>query len=148
MSYRRRIRKEAIRYSEKHEKVLECLLIYSCDDNMNFVKFLNNTPIKIDILFTNEYPFCPPKVVVNGYNYMNLLKISSPWKREMLLGKKCLCCSTLLCRNNWYPAANVVTILTEVISNLKLKLRFNEIEHVKKIKYKYLISDIPLEEYL
>jgi hypothetical protein len=148
MSYRRRIRNETVRYQDKYEKELECLLIDSSDDNMKFVKFINNIPIKINILFTKDYPFKSPSVTINGYNYTDLLSIHTPWKIDMLPGGNCLCCSTLLCRNNWYPTANVVIIVKEVISNLILKIRFNEICHIKKIKYKYLIDDIPLEEYL
>ncbi len=53
-----------------------------------------------------------------------------------------------MCISNWTPFKNISDILTEVSNNLDLKLKFNEIRHVKKIKTKYLIDDIPIEDYL
>ena len=148
MSYARRIINERIKYKNEYEDKLGCWLTDYEDNKMTFLKFFNDYIALIEINFPKEYPFRSPKVNINGNDYIKLLKISEPWKLDMLVDKKCLCCSTLLCGNNWYPCANVVTLLEEIISNLELKIRFNEIAHVKKIKRKYLIDDIPLEQYL
>ena len=53
-----------------------------------------------------------------------------------------------MCISNWSPTKDINDILTEVCNNLHIKLKFNEIRHVKKIKYKYLNPDIPIEEFL
>jgi ubiquitin-protein ligase len=148
MSYARRVINERIRYKNEYEDKLGCWLTDYDDNNMTFVKFFNDYIVLIEINFPKEYPFRPPAVKINNIDYMDLLIISESWKFDILVNKKCLCCSTLLCRNNWHACANIVTLLTEIIDNLELKLRFNEIAHVKKIKEKYLINDIPLEQYL
>ena len=53
-----------------------------------------------------------------------------------------------MCISNWSPFKTVSDVLTEVCNNLDLKLKFNEIRHVKKIKNKYLNNDIPIEDFL
>jgi hypothetical protein len=32
-------------------------------------------------------------------------------------GKKCLCCSTILCRNNWNPGSRLSCLLEEINTN-------------------------------
>ena len=147
MSYSRRVNNERTKYKTEYEDKLGCWLIDHSNNSMSFLKFINDYIVLIDISFPKTYPFRPPTVKINNIDYMDLLKISESWKFDILVNKKCLCCSTLLCRNNWHACANIVTLLIEIIDNLELKLRFNELRHVKKIKLKYLIDDIPLEQY-
>ena len=90
----------------------------------------------------NEYPFRPPKVIINGENYISLLKFTSCEKLNVLrslTNKSCLCCNTITCNDNWSPAMTFIDILSEIKYNLKLidkillQISFN--------KFKLLLHD-------
>ena len=145
----RRLTKELEKYeSEMLAQKLECYLVNHSNNTLCFIKF---TPqdflININLKYTQEYPWKPPQITVNGHAYMRLLQIGETWKLKYI-NSKCLCCSSLMCIGNWSPTKDISNILTEVSNNLYLKLKFNELRHVKKIKYKYLNPDIPIEEFL
>ena len=150
MSRNKRINNEINKYliSGKEDE-LSCWLVQHETTNMIF--YMNVTAdyyVKISIDYPKQYPFRTPKVVINGYKYMTLLKINDRWKLNYIGNKRCLCCSSFICGNNWCATLTTVDLLKEIKDNLKLKLRFNEIAHVKKIKAKYLNHDIPIEEFL
>lgn len=145
----RRISNELFKYeNDGTAENLECYLVNHDESRMIFVKFLPQYfMINIILNFSDMYPFKPPSITINGHNYMRLLQITEQWKLKYI-NTRCLCCSSLLCIDNWSPHKNISDILTEVSNNLNLKLKFNEIRHVKKIKYKYLNQDIPIEDFL
>ena len=145
----RRITNELTKYeNEGISEKLNCYLANHDESNMLFIKFYpNQLLVNIVLEYSNDYPWKPPKITVNGHNYIRLLKIVEQWKLKYI-NSKCLCCSSLMCISNWTPVKNVGHVLTEVCANLDLKLKFNEIRHVKKIKYKYLNEDIPIEDFL
>lgn len=145
----RRISKELFKFeNEGVSQKLNCYLVNHDESNMKFIRFLpQEFLINIVLKYPNDYPWKPPKISVNGYNYIKLLQIRKQWKLKYI-NTRCLCCSSLMCISNWTPFKNISDILTEVSNNLDLKLKFNEIRHVKKIKTKYLIDDIPIEDYL
>tara|TARA_B100000927_G_scaffold37878_1_gene27115 strand:- start:275 stop:733 length:459 start_codon:yes stop_codon:yes gene_type:complete len=145
----RRITNELFKF--EHEKVsqkLKCYLVNHDESDMQFVRFLpQEILINIVLKYPSDYPWKPPQIKVNGHNYIRLLQITQPWKHKYI-NTRCLCCSSIMCISNWSPFKTVSDILTEVCNNLDLKLKFNEIRHVKKIKNKYLNNDIPIEDYL
>ena len=145
----RRITNELYKFEhERTSEKLNCYLVNHDESNMIFIKFFpNQLLVNIVLKYSSDYPWKPPKITVNGHNYIRLLQIIEQWKLKYI-NTKCLCCSSLLCVTNWTPFKTISNILTEVCNNLELKLKFNEIRHVKKIKYKYLNQDIPIEEYL
>ena len=145
----RRISNELFKYeNDGTAENLECYLVNHDESRMIFVKFLpQHFMINVILNFSDMYPFKPPSITINGHNYMRLLQIAEQWKLKYI-NTRCLCCSSLLCIDNWSPNKNISDILTEVCNNLNLKLKFNEIRHVKKIKYKYLNQDIPIEDFL
>ena len=145
----RRITKELEKYEDEVlSKKLECYLVDRSDNSLFFIKFIpQEYLINIILKYTQQYPWKSPKITINGHSYMELLQIREMWKLKYIKCK-CLCCSSLMCISNWSPQYNIRDILTEVCNNLHIKLKFNEIRHVKKIKYKYLNPDIPIEEFL
>lgn len=82
-----------------------------------------------------SYPFRPYDVKVGIYNYKSLLILNN-FSRK-ILGRECMCCSTLLCGHNWTPQNTLYDLLTEIKNNLELKLRSIEIFHAIKIIDKY-----------
>ena len=145
----RRITNELFKFdSNGVSQKLNCYLVNHDESNMRFVRFLpQEFLINIVLKYPNDYPWKPPEIKINGHNYMRLLQIFEQWKLKYI-NTRCLCCSSLMCISNWTPFKSISDILTEVCNNLDLKLKFNEIRHVKKIKNKYLIDDIPIEDYL
>lgn len=145
----RRISKELFKFeNDGVSQKLNCYLVNHDESNMKFIRFLpQEFLIDIVLKYPITYPWKPPKISVNGYNYIKLLQITEQWKLKYI-NTRCLCCSSLMCISNWCPFKNISDILTEVCNNLDLKLKFNEILHAKKIKYKYLNPDIPIEEFL
>ena len=120
---------------------------------VNFQIFFegNYNPIYVTLDFNNGgfYPFRPPKVYIGSTNkkeYISLLPTS--WSfQEKILGKKCLCCHSVLC--NWGPSKTMMDIITEIKENFILKIRMIEIAHCRKIVEKKLnINYLPIEEYL
>jgi hypothetical protein len=81
--------------------------------------------IRFQLIFKPEYPFKPPdcKLFNNDYKWL-LARISEHYydknnsnKKSYSSGEKCLCCNTVLCRNNWYPGAKISTLLEEINTN-------------------------------
>ena len=71
----------------------------------------------------NDYPFRPPKVIINGQKYTNLIKMNNHEKLHILKSltdKSCLCCNTVTCNDNWSPALTFIDILSEIKHNFKL----------------------------
>ena len=144
------------------------LLSINSDSTNNFYLYKNNFPdiefyiiptnnesysnrylLSIKIEITNFYPFEPPKIKVNNYPYISLLKISDKYLREYFnLSTKCLCCVSKTCKNNWTPNLGLKHLLKEIENNIILKIRLIEKIHCKKIVNKYLINDIPLLDFI
>ena len=109
-----------------------------------------NIVVSIEMQGSN-YPFSPPKkILINGKNYFEYLRPNSDTYDilQHLIGKKCLCCSTLMCKNNWGPYKNLKDLLQEIIDNFELKQRIIEYIHARKIRSKFLIDDIPIFDYI
>jgi len=129
------------------------------DENQKNIEIGIITP-KLNYLlftFTNDYPFKPPlSFRCNGVNYRYNLK-NMPRKVEYLYYhpndmyfqensnlehfKKpdCLCCSTLLCGENWSPVCKIANILNEIEVHNKLKLQIGYKLTLKSIFDKNLL---------
>ena len=137
--------------------------LWQCKNNIFHVKQENNAtmfqiffegnynPIYVTLDFNNGgfYPFRPPKVYIGltkKKEYISLLPTS--WSfQEKILGKKCLCCHSVLC--HWGPSKTMMDIITEIKENFILKIRMIEIAHCRKIvEKKFNIDYLPIEEYL
>ena len=108
--------------------------------------------IIVDLNFEEScYPFRPPKkIMVNYYDYFEMLR-PSPLIQDVLknlAGIRCLCCSTLLCPNNWTVMKNISNIFQEIKGNLILKRRAIEYILTKKIIDQKFGFYIPILEYI
>ena len=95
--------------------------------------------ITVRLKFPREYPFKLPICNLNNTSYLHYLKNKS---------NICLCCSSLLCNYNWKVSMTSCDILNEISKNIRDKQNSSYLKLIKKIKEKYLISDIPIEEYI
>jgi hypothetical protein len=66
------------------------------------------------------YPFRPPDVYYKNLSYENIYKVSSQRVQKyltLLTNKDCLCCTSILCSNNWYVTLNFFDIIKEINNN-------------------------------
>jgi ubiquitin-protein ligase len=118
-------------------------------DTIFTIQDKKNTTYRIQM--SNTYPFVPPKVFVNNKPYLNYLCIHQPLFNKTLRsinGNKCLCCSSMILRQNWTPAYTLKHVLKEVDENRLLKCRIVWKLLADKIKDTYLIADIDLDSWL
>ena len=133
------------------DKDIFILSTYSERDAL-FVLLLHDFVIPINIRIDNVkawYPFRAPTVKIGIYDYKELLKVNNISLKYLNI--RCLCCSTLLCGNNWSPHKTIYDILIEVKNNLEIKLRSIEIFHAIKVIDKYLgdaFRALPILEFL
>ena len=108
---------EKLKYGVK-ESILSINIIN--DNSVLFDIVLNEKyPFNILINFPKEYPFRPPKVKINNNDYIKLL--ADIQANNLYSGtEKCLCCSTLCCKNNWCPQNDLIDMINEIFSNLNM----------------------------
>ena len=123
------------------------------DEDKKNVRIQVITPRNNILVFTipNDYPFKPPlSLTINGENYRSLLKFM-PRRIQYLYdnpndvyfqeGAKivhfkkpnCLCCSSLLCGENWSPVCTMYGVLIEINGHNDLK---------RQISYKLSLKPI------
>ena len=105
----------------------------------------------LSFILPNEYPFKPPKIIINDQNYISLLKLNSPEKLQVLhslTGLKCLCCNTMVCNDNWSPIVTCCNIISEINANFKLiekillKISFDKLKLPLNDDYKNMEKNI------
>jgi hypothetical protein len=95
------------------------------------------------IILTKYYPFECPKVYINEKIYNTFLLTSNIQINNILqtyFNINCLCCSSILCHNNWIAKYGIHNILNEIsfVNNIKKDIKY--IIFLKKIVEKYNIS--------
>lgn len=106
---------------------------------------------KYGFIFNNRYPFSAPQIFYNGKPYLELLKINNKEEKNVLRkyrNKDCLCCDSYYCRDNWYPALSLKSIIDEIKEIIELKQTIKQILLADIIKKKYLINDIDINSFL
>lgn len=90
------------------EKIISFSILFKYKYNISF-----------QLTFNSQYPFRGPSCKISNNDYKMLLaRISEHYKgTEKKNDSKCLCCSTLLCRDNWNPGSTISSILEEVDTN-------------------------------
>jgi hypothetical protein len=152
---RKRILTE-IEYIKKNMPLYQANIIdYSFNNNNTYVEVI--TPNCNMLLFTlpSTYPFNgPSSLTLNGDNYRFLLNKMPPrikylyenpndiyynesCKMKHFSRPDCLCCSNLLCPENWSPVCKIFSVLNEIEQHNQLK---------SHIKYK-LTFDIIIEKF-
>ena len=111
----------------------------------------DNTLYQLNI--TKEYPFHAPSIVrINYKDYrFNYLKINSEKTLKELkefIKFDCLCCSSILCPENWSPAIRLVKIIDEIKQIRYCRMIIIHRLLAKKIIDRYLIHDINLYQWL
>jgi len=94
-----------------------------------------------------SFPFQNPNLKINNYNYIDYLHIDPKYFDKFEVSM-CLCCSSLLCRNNWHCSNKLVDIVNEVFKNFTLKLRAMQLRYCKKIVGKYFGFYLPICEFI
>jgi hypothetical protein len=110
----------------------------------------------LTVVYKSAYPFRPPSVTYNGKNllifYRELSDCSNKKIRDdmsKLLGDSgCMCCSSLLCGNNWSVHNTIKNLLEEFEKFRQIKKRSVERFWSDRIASIFLVEDIPLREYL
>ena len=134
-------------------------LMYQVDNvnvvniNLNYIITITKFNYRIVITLPREYPFkMPSSVYVNGINYKTMLIMSEKRINEYLVkyyGHECLCCSSIMCPNNWTPMTNTAFIINEIFNTIQIKkeILLRILLNTIKLKYKceFLIM---IEEYL
>jgi hypothetical protein len=109
----------------------------------------HNSTIQYEIKITENYPFCAPSILVNGKLYSDLLKKNSNSKFiYFLTGHDCLFCNSFMNRYVWTPKIKILDMIDEIQKNIKIKQNIIYKIHIDKIKDKYLIRDIPIEDFV
>jgi len=107
--------------------------------------------LQVKFIISSEYPFKPPEVKIGKYDYKSLLRKPSYIKQsyvENVMGITCMCCDTIICRNNWSVQCNLSDILHEIKKFWKFKKKIIEVFHCRKIVDKYFGHYLPIEEFL
>ena len=99
----------------------------------------------IEMLISNFYPFEAPKVKINNKTYHYLLQSNNLKKINC---EKCLCCSSIICPNNWTPSYGIIHIINEIYQNIYKKKCIVEILHLEKLEKKYLKFNSNIKNYL
>ena len=108
--------------------------------------------------FPTEYPLKPPVVTYHGINIQEIFRTNPIFLEDILKisGIRCLCCTSILCRNRWTVACGVQQIVDEFRKITTWKARVVERFYCKKIQDRlvksnnsYLsVGDYPIFEYL
>jgi ubiquitin-protein ligase len=148
----RRLEKEIVTLHKNMSTYKVDILPETQDTSHIYIKI--TTPNKNDLLFVlknSSYPFKPPiRVEWNGENYLSLVKrmpkyveylyhhpeeiyITEESIRQIQYSKSCLCCTSVLCADNWTPVYRMENILNEIIHHNALK---------RQIMYKRMVQYI------
>ena len=113
------------------------------DTNANtLVLSLDLNKIHVKLIFDSEYPFRAPKsVLLNNVSYNKYSQFS-------INKNTCQCCESLLCGNKWSPGFKCLQIIDEIKQNINLKQKKVYLHLIEQIKDKYLVADIPIEEWI
>lgn len=99
--------------------------------------FQNKFILPINLYFPKEYPFRPPRVkLMNGKNYIDILGEIQGYGFHK--SEKCLCCSTICCKDNWGPQKDMFEVIIEIYKNLNMVYEPLNEKIYKKILNKHL----------
>lgn len=122
-----------------------------CNDKYIFLEIITPNFNILVLKIPSDYPFKPPlKVTLNGEDYRYKIKnmpnrinylyyhpndvyFEEKNKIKHFKSPKCLCCTSLLCGENWSPVCKISSILEEINQHNQLK---------NQIKYKLVLKPI------
>ena len=154
ISMNRRLRNESKKWINEyqHKDKILCLKV---DDNekvigahLYFTNLGNMKDVFFEILVDDEYPFSPPKAffLPNHREWkktvMKMYRLSSYGRKELEEISEyagCLCCHSLICRENWGPMKNIMDISNEIEKIILIRQRI-----VDRILFKIMFDKIDL----
>ncbi len=98
----------------------------------------------LTVKLSNHYPFWPPICDLKSGPYLG-------WLQELsmkLLDRGCLCCQSILCSENWSPAAHIRSIYDEYVSHRELVNIYFSCKLMNKIFEVRGLGDIDITKYL
>jgi len=113
---------DKIRKKITNPHILDNIISLSIDDQDEVSiegLFQNKFILPIKLYFPKEYPFRPPCVkLMNDKNYIDVL--GEIQGNGFYKSEKCLCCSTLCCKDNWGPRQDMFNVIIEIYKNLNM----------------------------
>lgn len=108
----------------------------------------SNELYNVTIYYAPGYPFNPPsKITVNNFNIFKIYNIIMSKNKDIV--ENCMCCESLLCKNNWFVSNNINDIMKEVTKVIKYKQLYQKRILLNKIIEKYTNQDMSfLHNYL
>ena len=131
----RRIGHEINEMTRKYPS-LEIQALFKTDEI--HISFSNKQPKfkEVEIRLKRDiYPFIPPQIFIRNKPYIEFIKPTS--LRILKLLKTCLCCSTIITKQNWTPTYQICTILNEIEETNELKCA---------VKYALALEDMQLSK--
>jgi hypothetical protein len=166
-SHKRRLYNEIKILNETDDKetgiISSDIKVYNLNDDVRSVYItallmpMLHYNINVVFQFVNEYPFIQPTVVLQLKDtgetiyYKKMLHSESKMINDILFNQfkiRCLCCESVTCGEHWSPIRHFDFILNEINEFLIIKSRIIEKLHALKVKQRYLIDDINIQEWL
>ena len=117
--------------------------------NIGFTQITDNQ--YYEFIISTDYPFKPPKLIMNTTPYSNYFKFESDAFKKTLFrynGMNCFCCESILCWGNWTPHYKIISILDEVKQFKQICRDISYRIIIDVIKRKYLVNDINITEWI
>jgi len=151
-SVRRRIKREIEKLIRENICIEDIIKIDKFNDVDYFIEFKNLFDNKYyKFIVSNNYPFNPPKIFINGKSIMFFHQVSNvEFSRSLkkYTGVECFCCESILCSNNWAPSFTFTSILNDINRYKDARRQIIVRIIIDVIKRKYLIDDINIIEWL
>ena len=127
------------------KEIQELRIIYN---NIDIKEINNNKEIIINnkkIILSKYYPFEMPIFHINNIDYNEYLYINNHKINEILkkyFNITCLCCSSLLCKNNWHPRNTIQDLFKELDNTNYIKTNVKNMIFLEILSKKYNIINI------
>ena len=125
----------------QNQREIEATFIFDITKNKSTV---------VNIYFENRrpYPFYPPNVKLFGhYNYHGTLGLIN-LKLLNINSRRCLCCESLLCKNNWSVRHTIGDLFNEIKKNLILRMRTVDLINCKHVVNQKFGHYVPIDTFL
>ena len=119
-------------------------LIFANEYYMKILLILESLTLDVKIIFSKNYPFSKPIVIINNLEYFIYRQIDL--KYEKFLNGKCLCCNSILC--NWSPYFTIFDIFKEIYDLFLIKCRILKIKLCEKVVDKIFGFYLPIVDFL
>ena len=83
------------------------------NEDENILTFIYEDEKVVSLKIPREYPFRPPTDLNINFIPIVYYKLGNKKMLNKYFNKMCLCCSTILCKDNWSPYKNLEEICDE-----------------------------------